>query len=523
MANTRLLHLDTTQLTAYTWWGGVVRTQAQFPNDAAGHAAFAGYLQSHRRSLFYLLADVPEESFQYESVPFVQGADRKALIRRKLTQYFFGSPLTTAFSLGREKSVRRDERMLFMALTRPQFFEPWLDALRTSEAQVAGIYSVPLIAGGLLARLGLADRHPRMILVTLGRGGIRQTYFEDGRLRFSRLSAAPTNGVEETARACGHETVKLYQYLISQRIVARGTRLPTVVLVHPGQRAVFAALAGTSPTLDFEFSDLVQAARRSAMRGLPTDSSADALFLHAMARHAPREQFADEGARHLFRVWQLKFGMVTAAAVVFVACLLFAAKYSYEIQQLRELRDIKLGQAKADTERYNEILRELPPMPTSLDNLRAVVSRFDAMEDRSERPMALYGRISRALEKSPDVEIRRIEWQLTTNPEDPTQGRGANAAAAPGATAPDLYATALITAALLPGPARDHRAVLRAIERFADSLARDADIAVTVTRLPFDIEPAKALKSTEQSGDAIGDTQFAVRISRKLGGKHDPA
>lgn len=523
MADTRLLHLDSTQMSAFSWRGGVVRLEAQFANDAPGHAGFAGYLQNHAGSLFYLLTDVPEESFQYETIPFVQGADRRSLIQRKLAQFFFGSTLATSLSLGREKSGRRDERMLFMALTRPQFFEPWIAALKASEAQLTGVYSVPLIAGGLLARLGLAERHPRMILVTLGRGGIRQTYFEGGQLRFSRLSAAPAGGVEETARACAAESAKLYQYLVSQRIVARGTRLPAVVLVHPGQRAVFAAVAGAGTDLEFEYADLVHAAGRCAMRGIPADSLADTLFLHVMARHAPREQFADEEARHLYRVWQVKFGLAASGAFVLLACLLFAGKHFIEIGQLRDQRAATLARTEADAARYNAILRDLPPMPASLDNLRAVVARFEAMTERSDAPLTLYLATSRALDDSPEVEIRRIEWQITASPDD-TAGAPRPVRPAPLAgAAPELFAAASISATLAPGPARDHRAVLEAIERFATALRREPGTRVTVTRLPFDIEPGKSLRSADQSGGAIVDTNFAVRVVQKVGGADDPA
>jgi hypothetical protein len=104
--------------------------------------AFSEYLSKHRGSIFALLADLADEGFQIESLPYTQGADRQALLSRKLGQYFYGSPLATALSFGRDKGGRRDEKFLFTALTRPQQVEPWLAALRAVEAPLAGVYSL---------------------------------------------------------------------------------------------------------------------------------------------------------------------------------------------------------------------------------------------------------------------------------------------------------------------------------------------------------------------------------------------
>ena len=75
------------------------------PPTPTGHAAFAAYLRRHRSSVFHLLADFAEEGFQYEVIPFVRGGDRTALVHRKLNQFFYGSTLATALSLGREGRV----------------------------------------------------------------------------------------------------------------------------------------------------------------------------------------------------------------------------------------------------------------------------------------------------------------------------------------------------------------------------------------------------------------------------------
>ena len=150
MPERRVLFFDNARLTAYRVQGGAVLHEASFAGDDAGLAAFGDYVGQHRRSLFHILVDTPEESFQTEDIPYSTGKDRQAILRRKLAQHFYGTPYALASSQGRLKTGRRDERLLLMALTQPQHFEPWLAALRNHQAILAGIYTLPQTIFGLL-------------------------------------------------------------------------------------------------------------------------------------------------------------------------------------------------------------------------------------------------------------------------------------------------------------------------------------------------------------------------------------
>ena len=93
MPQRRLLYLDANQLQAFLWQGGSLAEEGRFPQTDDGVEAFSEYLSKHRGSIFALLADLADEGFQIESLPYTQGADRQALLSRKLGQYFYGSPL----------------------------------------------------------------------------------------------------------------------------------------------------------------------------------------------------------------------------------------------------------------------------------------------------------------------------------------------------------------------------------------------------------------------------------------------
>ena len=126
MRSQQLLYLSAYQLVAYRWQAGTLSHTAAFADSEEGYRQFADYLRQHARERFALLVNIAEEGFHVETIPFLRGADREAVIRRKLGQIFFNAPLTASQSLGHEKNKRKDERLLLAALTGSEHLAPWL-------------------------------------------------------------------------------------------------------------------------------------------------------------------------------------------------------------------------------------------------------------------------------------------------------------------------------------------------------------------------------------------------------------
>ncbi|HWU85029.1 MAG TPA: hypothetical protein VN028_06820, partial [Rhodocyclaceae bacterium] len=283
MTERRVLILTQQHLTAYAGQAGQVRTEATFELDEAGQADFRAWLERHRSALMHLLVDLPDEGFQLETLPHVTGADRKALLARKQNQLFFGTPYAMVRSLGRDKQGRRDEHFLFSALTRPQALEPWLQAMHEAAVAVAGIHTPALLLSRLLNRR-MAEA-PRLILITLGSGGLRQSYFEHGQLRFSRLKPLGTGAIEEAAVNAYGEAVRIYQYLVGQRLLARDNKVPVLCLANPAHFELLRRACVDTEELHFSFADLRELAPGRQLAPDSDASSLDPLLAHMLLRH----------------------------------------------------------------------------------------------------------------------------------------------------------------------------------------------------------------------------------------------
>ena len=142
MRTQRLLYLSAHQMSAYSWQAGSLTVEDRFAANEDGYSAFAAYLEHHPQSTYRLLANIAEEGFQIEVIPYLRGRDRQTVINRKLGQYFFGANLTAALSLGYEKTKRKDERLLLdrvakMADSVRRMLEEALDAFVRHDASVA--------------------------------------------------------------------------------------------------------------------------------------------------------------------------------------------------------------------------------------------------------------------------------------------------------------------------------------------------------------------------------------------------
>ncbi|MEW6512832.1 MAG: hypothetical protein AB1443_02400 [Pseudomonadota bacterium] len=514
MPQRRVLFFDNARLTAYRVHSGTVLHEASFAGDEAGLAAFGDYLQQHRRSLFLMLADVAEESFQTEDIPHSSGKDRQSILRRKLAQHFYGTPYALAFSQGRIKSGRRDERLLLMALTQPQHIEPWAAVLHQNQAILAGIYSLPQTIFGLLP----AKQTGKLLLLTLTHAGLRQTFFDDGQMRFSRLTPLIHDSTDASALAAASEAVKMHQYLASQRLIERDKPLTTRVLAHPAEMTAMRAHCHSNTSLRFEIVDMQEAARHVGLRSSLVNSQADMLFCHLLVRKTPTEQFAQADELKYYRLWQTRFGLKAAGALALASAVLFVAHQGFDILQLQDSIEQAQQQTRINQEQYTAKMQALPQIPINTDDLRTLIGRYDQIALRAQGPAPLLAQISRSLDEFPQINIDRIEWAIIEQI-TPAGANASTTAVPPTPIPPPLmngpYAQATVNAHLPINMVGDHRGQLSLVADFAKHLGTAPDTLITVLQLPVDTQSGKTLKSGDERSIPEAP-KFIFRVTRKL-------
>lgn len=504
MARKHLFFLTADQLAAWQWQHGRLLLVQQFAADAHGLERFQAYLENHPGTPAYLVADMVEEDFHRQLLPHVGGSDRRGLVTRRLRQMYRDTPFRHALVQGRDSSGRRDDMMLFSALTNPDLVLPWLERIEAARTPLAAVYSATFLAAQLVRRLALAREH--LVLITSQAGGLRQTYFQGRFLKFSRLS--PTGELEYAAMVAA-ETERMEQFLSSTRLVARGHRLHVVVLAESAAIPALEQACRDTATIEFRFITMESAAARLRLGMQP--ERADPLLLAVVARMAPPSHFPPGPAHHFYRLWQARIGLFAASAAVLASALAWTGINLWSLQ--RDERQARALQAEVPVlqQRYRQLAATLPPAPAPGERMRAAVQFEQALQRQAPAPGALVTVISAALERAPSLRLNALSWRAVP----------VKAAAAGETGSPVLPATlgfprtppqtVDIEGEVAAAPT-DYRAMLAAVQGFAQDLSRHPNTVVRIVQAPVDVRTNVRVSGKAGEGADALRPAFIVRM-----------
>ncbi|WUR15769.1 hypothetical protein E7V67_011895 [[Empedobacter] haloabium] len=493
----QLFYLTSEQLQAWQWRQGTLSGPAVFPATRAGVDEFIDYLEQQGARPAWLIVDLIEEDFSRHALPHVRGRAGRQLRARRLAQQYRDTPYRAALVQGRLEEGRRDDVVLFTALTNPALLAPWIEAMELMRTPLAGIYSATLLSATLLERMAHQERtqdtpapHHRL-LVTLQSGGLRQTYLQGGALKFSRL-VQPTADTD-VADTIAPETGRTQQFLTSVRLLERDDPLHVTVLVPAAAVAELAARCQDGPTTLYDVQPLDTAARALRMAAPPV--LADQLLLHIVGRSAPDSHYRLGGKEDFYRMWRLRLSLYASSAVLATTCLAWTVANLVGYGIAHGNADGLRSETAHYQAAYRNSMSSMPPAVDRTANMKAAVQIDRMVAQQGPWPLHMLGMVSEALEKSPQIRLTQLEWRA--------QVPGAATVAVPGA-APGSPALVAPTSSLALGIPKappqalrlqaevlagqdNYRVVLENMNGFAQQLARMPHMTVEIAQLPFDI------------------------------------
>ncbi|MDO8263856.1 MAG: hypothetical protein Q7T21_11625 [Gallionella sp.] len=494
MKNTLLLFLSASQLHAQFMAGGKIATQRDFPNSSSGQEEFAGFLKAVTCPA-YLLVDLIEEDFRQETVPHLIGSKRTALLQRKLDQFYRGSPFHQATLLQRQKSGRRDDDMLFSALTNPSLITPWLNIMLAQKIRLAGIYSVPQISAPLV------KNHPSdyLLLISWEKfSGLRQTYFSKHRLQISRLTPVYTE--QSFHNAVVKELTRTYQYLKSLSLLPSGQTLDVRILCHRDDLNLLQAELPNSPDMRYDFADIEEIGRQLNIDYLFTDSDASQIFLQQLASRPPKTHYANASHTHYFTLWQLKHAINLASGALLAGTLLWGAANLWQSSGDASEAGSLEAQAQHTLGEAQNIILTFPSTYAPAVDMKSAVSVMRRLDQYAPAPPDVLKPVSAVLDRYPQIKLDDLVWQMNaTEPVAPN-------------TLADVPAQVITIKGRLTDFASDYRAMLGYLERFQADLAAQG-FQVTTLAKPLDVSPSGSIADKRETSEHALD--FSLKISRR--------
>jgi hypothetical protein len=519
MADKRLLYFTAQRMTAYLWKGGELQAEQMFASGDEGVAAFGVYVSEHAESLYYLLADLVEEDFAQESIPAVRGKDRRALLDRKIAQRYRDTSLALVLSLGVSAAGgRREERVLFTSFTNTQPFQTLLTVLRSRQARLVGVYSAPLLAPLVAKRIGF--KNPDFLMVSVAEAGVRQSYVENGQIRFSRLGRIDRGDPQALADMCAAESARTQQYLVNLRIIGRDAGALEVVMLAPGQfKTLYEAACRDTANLHFHILDVDETSRAAGLKKFPSEAGAEALFLHVLAGSQPGQQFAEDDLRRYYHLWRARIALIAAGSAALIFCLLLSSLKLFDLYSVKQQMESDRQQEAVAAQQYARMQLTFPKTPTPSDKLKVIVKNYQSLISQTTTPEPLLAEISNAMANSPQIELERIEWstQAAADAGKAAPKPGAPAPAAPGAQPVGPVQSAQISGRVNIAQSSDYRAITLIVDQFVEGLRTQPGITVVSRRLPFDITAEKSLSGDIGAQRAAEVPRFTVVINRRTG------
>lgn len=533
MFRKHLLYLSNDHLTAYTWNRGKLSLHVRFENNDSGRGEFSRFATASAHTPLFVLADLIEEDFQRDTVPHVFGKTRRAMLERKLNQYYRETPYRCASFQGRESEGRRDDLMLFSALTNQDWVTGWISMLIKAKAPLSGIYSPGLLGATLLKKMSLVEEH--LLLISVQSSGLRQSYFQGMNLKFSRLTALPSLQPADIAEAVSQESRKTEQFLGTSRMLPRGKTMKVLVLGH-GDMATMAAACPNTNSLNYRFTDTLEAAAKMKWKEFAPDPFCDTLLLTLMAFSPPAIHYAQPDQVKYHKLWQIRLALHASSGAALAGALLMSGNNALNGMEFDDQKISAELEAKRYETQYLSLTQSFPKTPTSPQNMKSVAELRQLILNNGPMPETLLATISKALQVTPRIKLNKLKWEVAAaapvdgGPVDGGEGAPPQAPSQGGMQEMELPPVSGGILGIPSKPAQsvqiegeivpfklDFRSALSELENFISTLEQDKAVKATLSTPPLDIRPQGKISGNTELGQDNGVAIFTFKIEWKPG------
>jgi hypothetical protein len=513
--NRRALFISADKVSVYHWTKGELASSYLFDTDDAGRENFERYLKEYENTPMTIVVDVIEEEFRQDTIPHVFGSDRVALIERKQARLFRDTNYVYVLSQGREEEGRKDDRLLFIALTNQDTVKPWVELLLKYKVPLKGILSVPLLLQSYIK--SLPDISDHALVVTMQSiSGLRQTFFQNKELKISRLSKLARYGTESYAPRIESEVEKIQRYLNSLRLVPSDSSLDVYIIADKSTLDELEAKAVSTPMVKRHYYDINRLLGSTQQGASHTVPFSDQLLMTHLLKSQPKNCYASSSEMKYLKMRNIRYAMNVAS----IALLIFGFIYSgiNFMGGLTYKQESEASKNKADfyRVRYDLAKERLPKTPVEPDQIKVAVDAVEGIQTFKSTPYEMLSFLGKGLEQFPRIKLDNLDWTFSIDPNKGTAMVEDNSSDLPPGMEIDsesnsykYYQISNINAHIEPFDG-DYREAISMVNEFAETLRSfESAYDVRIKSFPLDISSSATLQGT---ADSLGrEALFSLR------------
>jgi hypothetical protein len=445
-----------------------------------------------------ILVDQSEEIFWGGVMPVMRGAARAAWIERMAAQSGTESTYRWSDIQGKSRTQPDKMRVLGYTLGRSEALTPWLEALKSCQVRIRGVYAPVMLTQVALTSLKvktLKSEDAIDVLITPHAEGSRQTVLVGGRVRFSRLALHPHTSSEQWFETIYRETSRLREYLIGSGLLkndSTGMRLHGVL--PPNASAFDALLKGVQHPRD-QYSWI-----ESSLNQL--------VYVAAVAKRQPATQLAP--ASYIKRDLSAKVttAIYASCAMLVAGAVLYLGMGGMQLWQKQLDIDSAASVASRAQQQYQVIAKTYPSSPLTAAQLVELSSRWDAIQSTTSPDMqSVLAVAGQTLERHPGMIIEDIRWMAESPKLVGTQTAGQPPTAS---KEPKDIATLVMRGTIRGLASNDLRGTRDALSKFLIDLNRNPNIRAEITKQPLDLSTKATLSGSGKQEKS--ELSFEVKL-----------
>ncbi len=397
-------------MVAQEWSGARLASSVYFEPDDQGLDLFSSYLRSFRNEPVRLLVDLIEEEFRQVKVPLLRGSDRQAILKRSFAKYFRTSEYRFAISQSKEKTTRKEEKLLLIGLTNQYLLEPWLKIIEETCTPLSGIISLPLLSEDYVKEL--KSEHKTIILVSQQvPSNLRQSVFTDGKLVLSRLVPIASFYQGDYAADVLRDIESTQRYLISQRFVERSETVGVHIVTNKRHFDKLTMRCENESYFDFTIHEINQLLEREKIDVADEQDFSSGLYCYLASKKLSLNHYAKSNERRYFQHYRAGMGLRAASIALITIGLGMAMTSAVKgLLYHNTIGETTLIEQKYKA-KYNQLSENRIDSTTSTTSMQNIVLTVDTVQKKYLRnPEEMLAQISNDVSIFPDIRIKKVDW-----------------------------------------------------------------------------------------------------------------
>ena len=513
-----LLLIDSDEVLHLRWQSGELHQIEQYSGAAADFDRFHVFLENDRKTPFAIIADVIEEDFRTESVAHVTGGDRKALVTRKLQLLFRSTPFRTASVIGRETKGRKDDRILFAALTKPEMYESWLKKILAKKIPVIAVTSAAFIMEQFAQSHALRSTAHLLVVNHEVNSGLRQSYIQKGRVIFGRLTPAGVSRSENFAELLLEQCTQTRNYL--ERIKELPYDAPLEVCVYTSE-AFTEERESTHELLHFHYYSIqaLPLTKKISIENGQPGAIAYSLIRGLKRKRSITNVYGPSSTLRYLQINRIRKLLFSISVVVLLGAGNMAGPTLSGIASMWEQEEVLNEQITPLNQEYRQLTERFPETPIQSAQMAIVVENHDRILNQIVRPNEVLALVSDGLMASPDLSLRSLSWDFDVVERTEQEiAAGSFPAGFDSQSAEYAFvegrAQLVITVSGMVKSESSYREATAQVMTFVDTIKSRGGYEVTPVQLPINVGSNINVSTTVDGSEASGE--FIVEVRKEL-------